>query len=74
MKIDVWARNGAASLTLEGLTLKNKILSSCRHTLIIKLLGRRDSNIKKIALGDYILNSHDLRDYRTIAITRRKKL
>ena len=51
--------------------IKEQILLSCPKTFLMKLLGRSYSNIKQIALGDHILNSHDLGDWKTINRTRR---
>ena len=51
--------------------IKEQILLSSPHTFLVNLLGGSYSKIKKIALGDKIFNSHDLRGCKTIDIIRR---
>ena len=57
-------------LTLNN--IKEQIVLSFLHTFLIKVRGDVIQISRDFTLGDYILNSHDLRGGRSIDITRRK--
>ena len=54
-------QEGELNPSVEALILKEQILLSYSYTFLMRLLGRSYSDMKKNALGDDIINSHDLR-------------